>query len=118
MDDREGVGALMDDVPHIALPIRVAGVAYATVQQDTDDEVTATVTAIASFPVGWREEAPEFGIVPMEFQGQPLDVTDLQQACETYEPRARLRIVDHSPPNDPTAALLAIEVSMFTAEDE
>jgi phage baseplate assembly protein W len=109
----------MDDVPHIGLPIRLAGVTYATVQQDTDDEVTATVTAIASFPIGWREEAPEFGVTPMEFQGQPLDTTDLEQACETWEPRARIRIVDRSPgSSDPTAARLQIEVSMFTAEDE
>src|SRR5262245_17298151 len=108
----------MDDVPHIALPIRVAGVTYATVQQDTDDEVTATVTAIASFPLGFREEAPEFGVAPMEFTGQPLDPTDLEQACEQWEPRARLNIVDRSPgATDPTAGRLRIEVAMFTAED-
>lgn len=108
----------MDDVPHIALPIQVAGLAYRTVQQDTNDEVACAVAAIAGFPLGYRDEAPEFGIDQLEFTGQPLDLADLDQACETYEPRARLRLTQTPyDPNDPTAVRVTVEVAMHTAED-
>src|SRR3954462_2095847 len=107
----------MDDVPHIALPMRVAGGAFVTVQQDTTDEVVCTVAAIASFPIGWRDEAPEFGVTPMEFGLQPLDTTELQYACEMYEPRARVRVVSVATDDDPTAAREQIEVTMFAGEE-
>jgi hypothetical protein len=52
----------MDSVPHLALPLRVQADAYASVQQDTLDEVRTTVAAIVAFPVGYRIEAPDFGV--------------------------------------------------------
>jgi hypothetical protein len=109
---------MMDDVPHIKLPIEIAGRAYATVQQDTDDELACTVAAIAQFPYGYRIEAPEFGVDPLEFEVQPLDVTGLEQACEVYEPRARLVLaVSDFNPIDPAASRVQISVSMLTSED-
>lgn len=118
VDDRQGLVALMDDVPHIALPIRVKATEFATVQQDTGDELACTVNAIAAFPLGFRVEAPEFGVEPLEFGPQPLDLSDLEQACELYEPRARLALTEAPyDPADPTAARVTIAVSMHSVED-
>jgi phage baseplate assembly protein W len=108
----------MDNIPHIAVPMRLVGIGYAVVEQDTTEEVAGCVKVIASFPLGSRDEAPEFGVRPMEFRATPLDVTDLTQACEQYEPRARLSVAQAPQDSaDPTAANVQIVVGLATSED-
>jgi phage baseplate assembly protein W len=107
----------MDDIPHIGTPIRIVGTSYATVQQDTTDEVAACVNVIASYPLGSRDEAPDFGVIPLEFTAQPLDLSDLTQACEVYEPRAVLTVTQSDPADAPGEATVQIVVGMATAED-
>jgi phage baseplate assembly protein W len=82
----------MDDVPHIAWPIRVNGVAYATCQQDSTDELAANVATLVCFERGSRVEAPDFGITDPTFAVMPIDVTEIEQQIADYEPRARLDI--------------------------
>lgn len=109
----------MDDVPHIALPIQFVGSQYATTQEGTTDEVAACVAAIVSFPIGYREEAPDFGVVDPTFSQRPIDTTGIEEAVETYEPRAHVDIAEADyDPSDPTAGGLEIAVSVFASEDE
>ena len=56
----------MDPIPRLALPLRLNGSGFATVEQDTLDELVVTVSCICSFPLGFRIEAPEFGIPELE----------------------------------------------------
>ena len=103
----------MDDVPHLALPIRVVSTGYATVQQDTVDEVRATVAAIVAFPVGSRVEAPWFGVPELEFTDRPLDVAALRSAITESDPRPAIAVTELPyDPNDPTAASVRIEVAL------
>jgi hypothetical protein len=109
----------MDDIPHIAIPIAIRGAAYATNQQDTNSEVAACVAVVVGFPLGYREEAPEFGIVDPTFSDRPIDTSSIEAAVETYEPRATLSITE--PPYDPTrplATTVEVEVRVLATEDE
>jgi phage baseplate assembly protein W len=108
----------MDSVPHLALPLRLDQGAYATVEQDTLDELVATVTAICGFPIGYRVEAPEFGIPELELTGPPLPVHDVERAVETWEPRADVTVTEAAyDPTDPTASRLEVAVTMPDAEE-
>ena len=108
----------MDDVPHLALPLRVVGDHYVTVQQDTVDELAATVACIVAFPLGYRDERPDFGIVPLEFSTRPLNTLDIEQAVEAYEPRASVRVTEQPyDPADPGAARVRVAVGLAGAEE-
>jgi hypothetical protein len=111
----------MDLIPHLAWPLSFDPVtgAYRSVQQDTTAELAANVAVICSFPIGYRDEAPEFGIEDPEFDLRPLDLTDIATAVSVYEPRARITITeDPVDPRDPGAASVHIEVAMPGGEDE
>lgn len=108
----------MDDVPHLALPLRVAGERYVSVQQDTVDEVTTTVAAITLFPLGYRIERPDFGVAPLELQRRPLPVIEIEQAVEAFEPRAEVTVIEAPiDPFDPGAAHVRVEVSLAESEE-
>jgi phage baseplate assembly protein W len=108
----------MDNVPHLALPLRIVGDRFVAVQQDTLDELISTVAAITSFPVNYRVERPDFGIVPPEFDMRPVDTLDVEQAVEAFEPRALVNVVEQPyDPRDPGADRLRVEVSMPRAQE-
>jgi phage baseplate assembly protein W len=108
----------MDDVPHLALPLRIVGDRYVTVQQDTIDELVTCVGAITLFPLGYRVERPDFGVVPMEFDARPLPVLDVEQAIEAWEPRADVRVSELPfDRTDPGASRVNVEVTMPNAQE-
>lgn len=108
----------MDDVPHLSLPLRISADRFVTVQQDTVDELVCCVGTITLFPLGYRVERPDFGIVPMELDTRPLPIVDVEQAVEAWEPRAIVRVTeapyDHL---DPGADRLRVEVSLTREGD-
>ncbi len=108
----------MDNVPHLALPLRVVGDRYVSVQQDTLDEVATAVAAITLFPLGYRTERPDFGVEPMELLPTPLPVLEIEQACEAFEPRASVTVTELPlDPFDPGAARVRVEVNLARAEE-
>jgi phage baseplate assembly protein W len=103
----------MDDVPHLALPLRVLTSGYVSVQQDTLDEVRTTVAAIVAFSIGSRVEAPDFGVPELELAQRPLDVDALASAIEDFEPRAAINVVELAyDVHDPLAAHVRVEVAL------
>jgi hypothetical protein len=110
----------VDLVPHLAWPLRYTpDGGYASVQQDTASELASTIAVICSFPLGFRDEAPEFGIEDPEFGQQPIDLTDAERAIAVYEPRAAVSIYQVPiDPRDPGAARVRVDVSMPGGEDE
>jgi phage baseplate assembly protein W len=108
----------MDDIPHIALPIQFLGGRYATVQQDTTAEVAGCVAAIVSFPIGYREDQPEFGISDPAFSLRPIDTSEVEAAIANYEPRADVTVTEGAyDPSDPLAVEVEIVVNVIQAED-
>jgi hypothetical protein len=108
----------MDSIPHLALPLRLDRGAYATVEQDTLDELVTAVTCICAFPVGYRVEAPEFGIPELEHLSPPLPIDEVERQIETWEPRADVEVTEAAyDPRDPTAARLEVAVTMPDADE-
>ena len=108
----------MNSVPHLALPLRLEHRAYATVEQDTLDELVACVTCICAFPAGYRIEAPGFGIPDLEHLSPPLPVDAVKRQIGAWEPRADVTVTEAPyDPRDPTAARLEVAVTMPDAEE-
>ncbi len=108
----------MSDVPHLALPLRIAGDRFVTVEQDTLDEIVACVACIVAFPLGYRVERPDFGVTPLVFDQRPLPTLDVEQAVEAFEPRASARVTEAPyDPTDPGADRLQVEVTQARAEE-
>lgn len=107
----------MDDVPHLALPLRVVGSGYVAIQQDTVEELTTTVAVICAFSLGSRAERPAFGIPRPELADEPLNLNAIRHAVAVYEPRAAVHIAEH-PGADSLAALVQVQVSMARAQEE
>jgi phage baseplate assembly protein W len=108
----------MDRIPHLSLPLRVERGAFATVEQDTLDELVTSVSCICSFPLGFRVEAPDFGIPELELTDRPLPVEAVERQIETWEPRADVEASERPyDPTDPTAARLEVAVTMPDAEE-
>lgn len=107
----------MDSIPHLTLPIQFAGSQYRAVEQDTTAEVAACVAAIVAFPIGYREDDPDFGIRDPAFQAQPVDTAEIEEIVETYEPRADIAVSTEFDPSDPLAAEVEIIVNVIAAED-
>jgi phage baseplate assembly protein W len=109
----------MDDVPHLGLPLRMAGESFVTVQQDTVHELTTTVAVVCAFPLGFRVERSDFGIAQPELSDAPLDTDDVEAAITTWEPRAEVSVTERPYlPADPLAGRLRVEVSMARSSEE
>jgi hypothetical protein len=109
----------LQDVPHLSLPVRISGGAFAWHQQDTVEELATNVGVIVSFPVGSRLEDPEFGIDDPEFREIPANWDDVQDAVAAYEPRAEMQIEqDPVDPLDPTATQVRLRVTMAGGDDD
>jgi phage baseplate assembly protein W len=109
----------MDDIPHLALPLRLVGSSFTTVQQDTLDELTTTVAVICAFPLGSRAERPEFGIADPALADEPLNTYRIAATVAAYEPRADVTVTER--PHlaaDPLAGRLRIEVAMARSSEE
>jgi phage baseplate assembly protein W len=78
----------MADVPHFALPFRVANGRAVVNDQDTSDDVVTCVVAIMVCPTGYRAELPEFGIDDPTFREGGPDQEAIATAIQRWEPRA------------------------------
>lgn len=78
----------MTDVPHFALPFRVANGRAVVNEQDTTDDVVSCVVAIMLCPLGYRAELPEFGIDDPTFREGGPDQEAIANAIARWEPRA------------------------------
>lgn len=109
----------MDNLPRLALPLRVSGERYVSVEQDTLDEVTTCVVCVTLFEAGFRDDRPDFGIITPELSDRPLDVLGIEQAIEVYEPRASVTVSEQPyDPSDPLAARVRVEVSVAQSGEE
>jgi phage baseplate assembly protein W len=102
---------MSDEIPHLALPLELAGPRYATVDQDTSSEVACCVEAICLFPKGYRAERPDFGIADPTFATLPLETAEVEADVRAWEPRAQLVLEQEDSVRDPGAVRLTIHVT-------
>lgn len=85
------------DVPHLDFPVRIAGNSLAQVEQDSTEEIAASLTAILVTPVGSIAELPEFGVTDPTF-GLEADlltaVTEAGRQETRWEPVVREIVAD------------------------
>lgn len=67
-------------------------VVVAVNEQDTEQEIMGCEFVIVSYPVGFRDDRPEFGWAWPEMVQAPLATADLVEALKEFEPRAPVRI--------------------------
>ncbi|MDW5597657.1 hypothetical protein VSS74_25120 [Conexibacter stalactiti] len=80
----------MIEIPHLSLPLRLTHDGFATVEQDSAQHVAECVEAAARTELGWRIEAPEFGVPSFVMAAGGVDVEELREALVTSEPRAEI----------------------------
>lgn len=79
----------MPDIPHFAHPVRFetrpdGTVGLAAVEQGSLDDQRSCVARVASFPIGTRDELPEFGITPLVFQRGDLRIDVFRAQIERW----------------------------------
>jgi hypothetical protein len=90
---------LMHDpiAPHFAIPFRLDGDRFATVEDGSEDEVRQNVAVLVSTRVGTRLVVPNFGIPDPTFTTGG-DANDILNAADIFEPRAALDVtIDDGP---------------------
>lgn len=77
------------EVPHLRVPLVVAGGRFATVEQDSVDEVAQCAEAVVRTPMGRRDLEPEFGIPDQAFD---VDLPAISDQLSEWEPRALAKL--------------------------
>lgn len=93
-----GSGDTQVIAPHFDLPFRFGGKngAAVIVEQDSPEEILNGIRIIIAYPIGSREDLPEFGIPDVLFLTKPEDiVSKLADAIARWEPRAQAFIAEH-----------------------
>lgn len=101
-------------VPHFSFPFRFiqeSGVTRAAVnEQNSYDEIFDAILVAASFPVGWFEDDPDFGITDQTFAMPRYNTDLLRSEIIEQEPRASEIISERPDLYDALTTRIAVEV--------
>jgi phage baseplate assembly protein W len=82
----------MTDVPHFGYPFRFKGGQAVVVEQDSPEDVENCVLAILKTRQGTRLDVPGFGVRELEFVKDSVRLKYIQDALNSWEPRAEYDI--------------------------
>lgn len=100
--------------PHFDLPFRFGLNGVAVVEQDTYPDVANCVEAIIRTPLGFRNDAPNFGFPSLELMQQPIITSDVVQMVAGQEPRASNVITERPDILDELVDRVLVEVRGIT----
>lgn len=100
----------MATIPHFSLPLRYVNGSAKVNEQDTIDDVVDCVFAIAVTNPGDRDELPDFGLLDMTFDQEPVPIEATVTQITQWEPRANIAI--QSAPDQFDAALVNANVNV------
>lgn len=100
----------MPDVPRLAWPLRLdtSTGGLAVVEQDSPEDITQCLHAIANTTPGDRPDAPDMGIEDPTFGEQPLDLEDIRETFAQHEPRVTVLATTHADELDQALADIGI----------
>lgn len=98
--------------PHFALPFRMHRGATVCVEQDTLDDIAGCIEAVLRTSPGQRIESPEFGSPELTFNQRPLNLDDVVNRVELWEPRARILLSEDATELDPALARIRATVTL------
>lgn len=84
--------------PHWSVPFRLGGLNGAAFvnEQDSDEDITDCMKVIISYPIGFREDLPNFGIPDLLFRQANISVAShLWSSIIRWEPRADPEVQTH-----------------------
>lgn len=82
---------MADSVPHFALPFRLDPTGrFATVEQDSPEELAQCVAVCLTTPQGSRVEVPDYGSPRTDFHVPPPE--SIVDAVHEWEPRVDLHV--------------------------
>lgn len=83
-------------VPHFALPLQYVTGSARVNEQDSLDDVLDCVYAVAVTNPGDRDELPDFGVLDMTFDQEPLQMDAVITQITQWEPRASV-VIESAP---------------------
>jgi len=101
------------DLPHFAFPFqRGRNGKVNVVEQDTEQHVMSCEALIVRYPRGFRVSRPEFGWNWPLFKTLPLDLSGLEEALATFEPRGRADASQWADAAEKAAQHISVEVGI------
>jgi phage baseplate assembly protein W len=87
--------AQLSVIPKLKVPLRMGDGGLAVVDQDSPEEVAASVYALLSTERGSRLGDPDYGVEEAGFEVFPPEeaIDEWMVQIERYEPRARVRTI-------------------------
>lgn len=98
--------------PHFNFPFALSGSSVSVVEQDTIDDIINCVEVALLTHVGYRPEAPRFGVPDFAFLKQPIGRDYILQILQTQEPRAALAIQESPDPFDQLIDRILVEIGV------
>lgn len=82
-------------IPKLAFPPTIIGggdtpARFATVEQDSEDEIAACTYAVMATELDTRLEEPKYGVTDPTFEQGGMDLGEALLAINTWEPRAEV----------------------------
>lgn len=74
----------MARVPHLSVPLRLAGSTLATVEQDSAEEQLQRVYAVLNTRLGTRDDLPDFGSPDEAFSSGGVDLDELERSASIW----------------------------------
>jgi phage baseplate assembly protein W len=84
------------DTPHFSLPLRYVNGSAQVNQQGSLDDIVDCIYAVCVTNPGDRDELPDFGLLDMTFDQEPLPTDAAVNQITQWEPRASV-VIDAAP---------------------
>lgn len=107
---------MKNQVPHFTHPFRFynassVSLTVATAEQDSEEEILTCVESILRYPIGYRNEKPQFGLSDPTFTEGRIDPVEIEETIGRWEPRATLDIAESLDEVDSLIARIRISPS-------
>lgn len=78
----------MPDIPRFAWPMSLTPAGqFATVKQDSDEDIVQCLRAIVRTKPGERPDVPDMGVADLTFEETPVDLDGVRETVARHEPR-------------------------------
>lgn len=82
--------------PHALSPFTIGAAGTVVTEEGSVENIKSSAYNILVCDVGFRDDVPTFGVPDITFQTEPIDLSQLQEPIETWEPNANLELEEHA----------------------
>lgn len=77
----------MARIPHLKIPLELAGNSFATVEQDSPEDIAQCVKIILRTPFGSRDDVPTMGLTEQRYRAGGPNLAEIERQILEHEPR-------------------------------